>query len=201
MTDCHKLSDEELTGLLKKGSEPAFAEIYRRYAEKLARFAGSKLYSLDDARDILHDIFTKLWENRQQLIITSNLQSYLFAIVRHRVIDKIRKNITREEYASAVQSFKQSYSEFPDQIVELKELKQAIDQSLDELSPRVKEVYKLSREQGLSNGEIARKLNLSEQTVKNQLSTALKHLRQSLDGNSALCLIAFALCNMCSIFF
>src|ERR1035437_2995674 len=104
MTACAELTDEQLIILLKKGDQRAFAEIYKRYAESLAGFAASKLYNLDDARDLLHDLFVKLWKNREQLYITSGLQSYLFGIIRHRIIDKIRKNITREEYASALQS-------------------------------------------------------------------------------------------------
>ena len=191
MTACHHLSDEALVTLLKNGDEQAFAEIYRRYAEKLAGFAGTKLYSLDDARDILHDVFVKLWENREQLYITSNLQSYLYAVVRHKVVDKIRKNITREEYASAAQSFGELCERNSDRQLELKELQQTIDRSLDQLSPRVKEIYKLSREGGFSNREIAEKLNLSEQTVKNQLSSALKHLRQNLNGITAFAFAAW----------
>jgi RNA polymerase sigma-70 factor (ECF subfamily) len=177
-----KFTDNELVALLKEGNEQAFTEIYKRYAGSLAGFAGSKLYNLDDARDILHDMFTGLWENREQLHITSNLQSYLFAVIRHRIIDKIRKNVTREGYATMVQSLAAVYPEGVDKLVEAKELQQTIGKSLDQLPPRVKEIYKLSREEGLSNHEIAEKLNLSEQTVKNQLTVALKHLRKSLTG-------------------
>jgi RNA polymerase sigma-70 factor (family 1) len=180
------LTDDALITLLKQGDEQAFAQIYKRYAEKLAGFAGAKLYNLDDARDILHDIFVKLWEGREQLHITSNLQSYLFAVIRHRIVDKIRKNITREEYASTVQAFGIFYDTDVDKQLELKELKQTVDHSLEQLSPRIREIYKLSREEGLSNREIAEKLDLSEQTVKNQLSAALKHLRQTL--GTAICL-------------
>jgi RNA polymerase sigma-70 factor (family 1) len=187
------LTDDELVVLLKQGDELAFAEVYKRYAEKLAGFAGSKLYSLEDARDILHDVFVKLWEGREQLHITSNLQSYLFAVIRHRIIDKIRKNITREEYASAVQSMAVFYDSDAGKQVELKELKKTIGDSLNQLSPRIKEIYKLSREEGLSNREIAEKLNLSEQTVKNQLSAALKHLRQTLGPLGLLVLVACSL--------
>jgi len=180
MPSYNKISDDQLIILLKKDDRQAFTEIYNRYAKSLTGFAASKLYNLDDARDILHDMFVKLWENREQINIESNLQSYLFSIIRHRIIDKIRKNITREEYALITQSLTVVYHEAVDKQVEAKELQQAIEKSLDQMSPRVKEVYKLSREQGLSNPEIAEKLNLSEQTVKNQLSSALKHLRKSL---------------------
>src|ERR1700722_6312469 len=124
MAAYNHLTDDELVTLLRQGDEQAFAQIYKRYAEKLAGFAGAKLYNLDDARDILHDLFVKLWEGREQLHITSNLQSYLFAVVRHRIVDKIRKNVTREEYASVVQSFGEFCDSDTDKRLELKELKQ-----------------------------------------------------------------------------
>jgi RNA polymerase sigma-70 factor (family 1) len=184
MTAHHKLTDEQLVTLLKEGDQQAFSEIYERYAGKLAGFAASKLYNLDDARDLLQDLFVKLWDNREQLHITSNLQSYLFAITRHRIIDKIRKNITREEYAAMVQSLSTGDQQNESKEVEAKELQQTIDKSIGQLPPRVKEIYKLSRDEGLSNREIAEKLNLSEQTVKNQLSAALKYLRKALTNSS-----------------
>jgi RNA polymerase sigma-70 factor (family 1) len=180
MAGSTKLTDEQLVILLKDGDKAAFTEIYNRYAESLAGFAASKLYSLDDARDLLHDLFVKLWENRDQLNITSNLQTYLFAVVRHRIIDKIRKNITRQDYAAMLQRLDTGHQPGVEQQIAEKELKQQINNALNELPPRVKEIYQLSRDQNLSNSEIAAKLNLSEQTVKNQLSVALKHLRQTL---------------------
>jgi RNA polymerase sigma-70 factor (family 1) len=187
MTAYSKLIDEHLIILLKKGDQQAFTEIYNRYAESLVGFAASKLYDLDDAKDILQDLFVKLWENREQLYITSNLQSYLFAITRHRIIDKIRKSITREEYASIAQSMQAIYPHSIDNQVEAKELQENIYKSLNQLPSRVKEIYKLSREEGLSNREIAEKLNLSEQTIKNQLSTALKHLRKIINKSFCFC--------------
>jgi RNA polymerase sigma-70 factor (ECF subfamily) len=180
MTAYNKLTNEQLIILLKKDDQQAFTEIYNRYAKSLAGFAASKLYNLDDAKDILHDLFVKLWENRAQLNINSNLQSYLFSMIRHRIIDKIRKNVTRQEYASMQQSLSAFYQHSIDKQVEARELNLAIQKSLDQLPPRVKEIYKLSREDGLSNHEIAEKLNLSEQTIKNQVSVAIKHLRKSL---------------------
>ncbi len=183
MTAYTKFTDDQLVAFLTKGDQQAFAEIYRRYAEKLAGFAASKLYSLDDARDILHDVFVKLWENRAEITISSNLQSYLFAVMRHKIVDKIRKNITREEYAAVRQSLVDAFQEdLIEKQVEANELKRSIEKSLNQLSPRVKEIYRLSREEGLSNREIAEKLSLSEQTVKNQLSAALKHLRETIAG-------------------
>ena len=175
-----QLDDFELIELLKRDDESAFAEIYSRYAENMAGFACSKLYSLEDARDLIHDLFVKLWENRKQLAVSSNLKTYLYLLVRHRIIDKIRKNITREEYADGLKSLRHAYHNSIEQKIYLKELEQTIEKSLNELPPRVKEIYQMSRVEELSIKEIAEKLGLAERTVKNQLSTALKHLQKVL---------------------
>ena len=189
MQQTNHLDDIELIHRLTKNDESAFAEIYQRYAESLAGFAASKLFSLEDAQDVIHDIFVKLWTDRKNLQINSSLKSYLFTIARYRIIDKIRRNITREEYATMLQSLAQAYAPNVEQQIAAKELQQTLEKSLDELSPNVKRVYRLSREEDLSISEIAEKLGLSEQTVKNQLTTALKHLRQSALGLSSQALL------------
>jgi RNA polymerase sigma-70 factor (ECF subfamily) len=176
----HTLTDLQLIDLLKKGDEHAFAEIYSRYAEQLAGFASSKLFSLEDAKDIIHDLFVKLWMDRIQLQVNSNLKAYLFTLVRYRIVDKIRKNITREEYAIMVKALSTVHETTVEQQIAAKELQVNIERSLEELSPRVREIYLLSREENRSIPDIAKQLQLSEQTVKNQLTFALKHLRQSL---------------------
>lgn len=172
--------DLQLVDLLKQDDEAAFTEIYHRYAEKLVGFASSKLYNLDDPRDIIHDLFVKLWEERKLLKVDRSLEAYLFTLVRYRVIDKIRKNITHEDYSEMVLALHTSLGSEIEQQIAAKELKQRLGNSLEELSPRVKEIYHLSREEHLSIPEIANKLQLSEQTVKNQLTSALKHLRRAL---------------------
>jgi RNA polymerase sigma-70 factor (family 1) len=180
MADYQSLHDHQLIDLLKEDDEAAFTEIYSRYAENLTGFASSKLYCLADASDIIHDLFVTLWEERRSLMVHRKLESYLFTLVRYRVVDKIRKNITKEGYAGMISMLSQSYRPEVEGQIAAKELQQQVNSKLEELSPRVKEVYKLSREQHLSIKEIAGKLEVSEQTVKNQLTAALKHLRQSI---------------------
>lgn len=183
------LMDLELVDLLKKDDSEAFSEIYSRYAVLLVGFASSKLFDLEDSRDIIHDVFVKLWQERKQLKVDRDLKAYLFKLTRYRIVDKIRKNITRQEYAAMVNSLAVSYGVTIEQEIAAKEMTQIIETSLNKLSPRVKEVYLLSREENLSVAEIADKLQVSEQTVKNQLSTALKHLRASLSVASTAALM------------
>ena len=184
-------SDQELVDLLKKDDELAFEIIYKRYGESLAGFTASKLYNIEDSRDVVHDLFIKLWEERHQLEITGNLKSYLFAAVRYRIIDKIRKNITREEYSAMVQALANNHTpSFEDQLA-AKELQQTINEALNTLSPKTKQIYQLSRVEHKTVTEIASLLNLSEQTVKNQLTMALNHLRATLRNSAAISLLVF----------
>lgn len=174
--------DTVLTALLQEDDEAAFAEIFRRYAGQLTAFATGKLNDLEAARDIVQDVFVNLWDTRHTLQIQHSLKAYLFALARYRTIDYIRKNINQEKYAAMAQKlYMQTY---PDGLQQLegKELQQRINKALDGLSPRVREVYLLSREKNLGTREIADMLQTSEQTVKNQLVTALNHIRQHVPG-------------------
>jgi RNA polymerase sigma-70 factor (family 1) len=174
------LSDYELVNLLKQNDKAAFTEIYRRYGESLAGFAASKLFNLDDARDVLHDLFVKIWEDRSKLIISGSLQSYLFAAIRYRIIDKIRRNVVRQTYDTELFSVSQTQSVRTEDEMAAKELQHIVNMSLKSLPVKTKEIYLLSRNEYLTIVEIAQKLNLSEQTVKNQITIALKHIRQSI---------------------
>ncbi|CAM3741177.1 RNA polymerase sigma factor [Mucilaginibacter galii] len=189
MSAINQLSDQELVHSLKNGDRMAFSEIYKRYAESLAGFAASKLYDLDDARDVLHDLFVKLWEDRFTLTVNDNLRSFLFAAIRYKIIDKIRRNVTRQEYDVLLQALAEPQANGVEQQLDAKELQQLVDQSLEQLPAKTKLIYQLSRNEYLSVTEIAQQLNLSEQTVKNQLSIALKHLRQAIAGLGILALM------------
>ena len=173
-------SEELLLARLQQDDEQAFAAIYDRFAADLIAYAGARLFRLEDARDIVQDVFVKLWHNRETMQIHTRLGSYLYTATRNRVIDHIRRNAIREGYGLLLQSLGSANSPDAAQLLAAKELSSRVQQVLDALTPKVRTVYRLSREQQLSISEIAARLNVSEQTVKNQLTTALNHLRKSL---------------------
>lgn len=174
------VTDQDLVVRLKQGDEQAFAAIYKHYAAGLLVYAGARLFFAEDARDIIQDVFVKLWRDRQTLTIHTGLANYLYTATRNRVIDHIRKNAVREEYGILIQYLGAAGSPDASAQLELKELHQRVSLALESLSPKVREVYRLSREQHLSIPEIAAQLQVSEQTIKNQLTTALNHLRKTL---------------------
>lgn len=182
MTVPQSLTDNQLVELLKNDDRSAFTEIYHRYAKALTGFAvaNNKLFDLNDASDMLHDLFAWLWAERKQLQLTGSLKNYLFTAIRNRIIDHIRKNSSQQRYAAFLAALDESYAYSAHQQLEAKELNQFLENSLAKLSPRIQEIYLLSRKEYLSIKEIAEKLELSEQTVKNQLTTALNYLKKSL---------------------
>jgi RNA polymerase sigma-70 factor (family 1) len=191
MSAIDQFTDSQLIASLNESNSEAFTVIYQRYAESLTGFATSKLYSLDDARDVVHDLFIKLWTDRQALLITGNLQSYLFSAIRYSIVDKIRKNVTRQEYASMLQVLEQHSTFNTDDLLNVRELQKTIDESLKSLPYKTQQIYQLSRNEHRSVAEIAALMNLSEQTIKNQLTIALKHLRQSMGSVGIVFLLAY----------
>lgn len=98
----HANNDEEKTLLqgLHAGDQAAFASLYAHYAPQLIGYAAARLSSLEEARDIIQDLFVYLWDERQNININISLRSYLFTAVRYRIIDHIRHQLTRREYAT-----------------------------------------------------------------------------------------------------
>lgn len=190
MSAINQSNDSQLIALLNESNQEAFTVIYQRYAESLAGFAASKLYSLEDAKDVLHDLFTKLWTDRQELILTGSLQSYLFSAIRYRIVDKIRRNVTRQEYSAMLQVLEQQYAPGTDEVLQVRELQNTLTESLRALPAKTQQIYHLSRNEHHTIAEIAQLLNLSEQTIKNQLTIALRHLRQSSGYSGIMVLLA-----------
>lgn len=174
-------TDQQLTALLKQGDADAYAEIYSSYIRPLIRFTEAKLYSLEDARDLIQDLFTGLWCNRDTLEIHDSLKAYLFGITRFQIINKIRKNITREVYADKLRILSPAYASLEEEL-DVKEMSANIRMRLNELPQKTRDIFHKSREEDKSIREIANELNLSEQTVKNQISIALKYLRKSFSA-------------------
>lgn len=174
-------TETELLQLLKAGDKTAFTSIYETYAPSLTGFAAARLTSLEEARDIIHDLFVHIWDERERINITGSLKSFLFTAVRYRVIDHIRKSITRKEYAGMLRQLSDTVSADAEAELVSKNLQHTLEHAVEDLPSRTRQIYRLSRNRHLAVKEIACELGLSEQTVKNQLSTALNHLRLSWD--------------------
>lgn len=175
-------SDEELCLLLKEGGEHAFSEIYERYWEKLYRYVFNRMNSPDTAFEITQEIFTSLWSRRKEIVFHTSLSGYLYASIRYLIIRHIKHSKLKSEYVEDFMAFRVSAMDnSTEEQVNLHQLEDAVEKSLQGLPKRCQEIFRMSRMQNKSIQEIAEQLNISKKTVENQLTVALKHLRVSLD--------------------
>jgi RNA polymerase sigma-70 factor (ECF subfamily) len=174
-----------LVALTKQDHRGAFNEIYERYWLQLYTAARKRLNSADDAKDIVQDLFVSLWLKRQSLVINTRLSSYLFTAVKYRVINHIEANMVKADYLSSLDRAIAEYDNSTHDIIISRDLERHLDCGIEKLSPKMKVVFELSRREHLSVNEIAGRLNLSEQTVKNQITKAMKILRLHVSDISA----------------
>jgi RNA polymerase sigma-70 factor (family 1) len=177
MTEYKALIDSELAVLFQQQDRKAFEEIYRRYWHPLFLHAYRILDDEDEAQDIIQDIFITFWNKPPADQIHTSLKSYLYVMVRNKVLNHIRKNKINANFIQLL-STKLTEKDFKTvQDIELKELAVLIDSEIDLLPPRMKQVFEMSRKEFLTHREIAERLGTSEETVKKQITNSLKLLR------------------------
>jgi len=173
-------SDAELISFLKLNDQRAYTEIFQRYWSGLFVYARKILRDDEDAEDCVQEVLTYIWNKRNELIVTSSVTSYLFTSVRHRAIDIINRKKRYNLYIDSLANFLEEGSSFTDEYIHEKELLQSILKVVAELPPRTKEIFMLSRFEQLSQKRIAELLSITDRTVKNQVSQALKILKLKL---------------------
>lgn len=182
---------------LRGGSHKAFNAIYDMYGDKLYSFALAHTKSQETAGDIVQETFLRLWTMRESLSVDGSLQSLLFTIANNRLIDLFRKQTNKTEMELFI-GYKEEAGQEENTEAETKLLYDDFVKTLrlckKLLTGRQLEIYELSREKGKTIEEISEALNLSEQTVKNQLTTALKKIRGGLLKTNILYLLVFELC-------
>jgi len=165
---------------LQKGNPLAFEQLFDSCYEPLCRYAYSILRDIDDAEDVVQNVFFKLWDQHEALNIQTSINSYLYRMVHNDSINTIQQQTNHQEhnlnYLSSIKTDVNSTSEY----IESSELQKAIDHALAGLPPQCRRVFEMSRIEQLSYSEIASQLSISTNTVENHISKALKKLRIDL---------------------
>jgi RNA polymerase sigma-70 factor (family 1) len=174
-------TDESLLQRIADNDEEAFRLIYDRYWEGLLVTASMAIRSKDDAADIVQEVFLGIWQRRRELNITGSLKAYLDTSIRYKAIDYIEKNITRRDYLVILQEMAAYHMPADAELqLQLKQLRETIEQVVSEMPPKMQEVYRLSRQDMLSHKEIAARMNISEETVKKHIQHALEQVKTRL---------------------
>lgn len=186
MLNYEKLSDEDLAGLLRKGYIAAFEEIYNRYWSRLYSAAYKRLRSRETCQEIVQDLFTSFWLGRKELQLRVSLESYLFAAVRYQVFTHIEKELVRRNYRSTLPEPTLLTDNSTEERILLNDMNHQLEEELVQLPEKCRQVFELSRKELKSNREIALELNISEKTIENHITKALRILRTSLRDSIAL---------------
>lgn len=174
-------SDNELIALLNAGSEQAFAEIYTRYRAPLFLHAYRMLQDDEEAKDIVQTTFSTIWANHGALNIRHALDAYLYGAVRNRILKFIAHQKVVARYTDSLNSFLEESAPTADENLREKELVQILEKEIANLPPKMREIFELSRNGLLSHKQIAEQLQLSDKTVKKQISNAIRILRLKIN--------------------
>lgn len=172
-------TDEELLGAFRAGSEEAFAAIFQRYKSYLMMESYLILRDSEAAKDVVQDLFLRLWDRRKEVPIRENLYAYLLFAVRNNSLSQLRqKNSTSRKKGEYCYHREPASFVHP---VENKELGQVLQLAIESISaPACKKAVTLQFLYGKSNLEISREMNITVQVVKNQISRGLKIVRNFL---------------------
>lgn len=165
------------------GDEDAFCELYAAYKNRLIYFAMRFLKSREYAEDIFQDAFTVIWQSRRFINPDASFSSYLYMIVRNRILNQLRNLANEDRLKEHILSYAVDYSNDTNNEILANDLKRLISHALQQLTPRQREIFKMSREQQLSHREIAEVLGISIYTVQESVSNSLKILRSYLEKN------------------
>lgn len=165
---------------LKAGNKSAFQELFEEYYTSMYFYA-CKFVDDDLARDLVHDVFMIFWQNKENITIKSSLSAYLFRMVRNKCLKEIERQKVRDDYSAESLNLDELayYNDGIKSIIEL-ELEEKLKKAMDKMPDGCRQVFVMSRFNGLKNKEIAEQLGISVKAVEKQITKSLKILRLEL---------------------
>ena len=164
---------------MQEATRQEFESLFYTYHKELCGLAFNIVGDADVAKDIVQDVFYKLWKNRERVDFRSQIKHYLFKATSHTSLNHIRSNRRTVKLDEEAGLDQMAASATTDEQVG-KDLEARVREAIDKLPPKCKAIYLLSRQEGMKYKEIAEVLELSHKTVENQMGIALQKLRDEL---------------------
>ena len=191
MAEINQNSDPQLVKSLRKGDIFAFNELFNKYSQKVYNFSMQHLKNEEDVKDLVQEIFSKIWDIREKIDEKKSFNAFLFTIALNTIRDYFRKQVKNRRVIDKWLEEAESYSESTLESIELASLEKVVGTAVEQLPPKRQMVFKLSRLEGLSNDEIAERMKIEKKTVENHLNLALRHLRVLLQEDHSFLVILF----------
>ncbi|WP_319479765.1 RNA polymerase sigma-70 factor [uncultured Draconibacterium sp.] len=186
--DLHKI-----LSALAQDDEASLEKLFNYYYPRLFNFSKSILKLEDGIDDILQEVFVKIWKNRKNINSAATFNSYIFIITRNLLLNELRRQLSFQNTKEEVKRLSLANEYSLSEQIDYQELKEKIDAFVEELPDRQKEVFLLSRSEGLSHKEIAEKLGIKPKTVEYHITLAVRCLKEKITGIGILSLLYFYL--------
>jgi RNA polymerase sigma-70 factor (ECF subfamily) len=174
------MNDHDILRQIAKGDLDAYRYLFDKYFADLCNFLLVYLHDKSFAEEIALEIFTVVWEKREQLQVRSNIKAYLFTAGKNKAISIFRRSRQHLLSSLDVEDHSSSADLASDCYLENQELRQILDRAIESLPEQSRKIYQMAWEENLSHKEIAGKLGLSPKTVENHVGIALRKLREQL---------------------
>lgn len=189
MQNSPKYIESEILKQIAEGDESAFRLLFDEHWQNIYGVAYMLTKSVPMAEDMVQEIFMKLWIKREQLPGVENFRDYLFIVARNHIFNELKKKSTDILFTNHLFEYFHDTKETPEKKLLQKETEQIIDQIVERLPQQQKIIYRLSHEEGLSRNEMADRLGIAPNTVRNHLAKALEMIRHKLQQSLSLLLL------------
>lgn len=181
----------DLLYLIAQGDTNAFRKFFDAYKNRLFIFVEQLIHSRADAEEIVQDTFIKVWQNASRLVSIDEPGYYIYTIARNNTLNYIRKHGQQQRLAEMAYSNQGQWDDTLQEKLKTREAEEIINNAIALLPEQKQNVYRLSRESGMSHAEIAQLLGLSQSRVKNIIVETLKHIKTQLQNQSDLLALIF----------
>ncbi len=179
-------NDQQLLIKLKNQERAAFESVYSLYSKKLYWYALKFVKSPEIAEDIVHDVFVKLWENASTLLPEASLQAYLYKITKNSILNLIKRAHVEVRIVDEITHYAEQFTLNTDEQIQYRETLFQTKNAISELPPKRKQIFEMSRNDGMSHRQIAAHLEITDSTVNNQLVKAIKSIKTYLYLNGTI---------------
>lgn len=182
-------NEEEILYRISNGEESAFGQLVNQYSDLLGNYIFKLTHSREQAEEIVQDVFLKIWMTRESLTNVKNFRVWLYVISKNQSLNALRKTIQerikRAEWEQNTTASIENTDDWKEQQLGL------IDQAISQLPPQQKKAYLLSRKNGMKYKEIAREMNLSQETVKKYIQIAIYSISKYVENHFEFALLIF----------
>lgn len=178
---------------MRWNTERGFETLFRELFKPLYRYAFGLLEEEMQSEEVVQDVFLKLWQQREQITIETNINAYLYRSVHNQCMNNLNHEKVKAKYSQFVKGSAPAYADSPLNAMQAKELQGVIKKAMLKIPEKCRTVFHLSRQDELSYREIAERLGISLKTVENQMGKALKILRTELKDYLPLLMVVVAI--------